>query len=102
MTGNGPEVRSRAHDIALLKISSSVPKQDVLPLCGDRSPRHSKLVAIGMGLNETWTNWDEIVERFENGAAVIPEVLQEVELKENEDCFDRLPGNFKAFVLSIH
>ena len=86
-------------DIALLKLESPVSEKDVLPLCGDRNTGHSTLATIGMGLNETWTNWETLEEKWKNGFAITPDVLQEIKLKENANCFDERPGNLnKTFI----
>ena len=100
MAANGREAESILDDIALVKLESPAPEKDVLPLCGDRNPRHYKLAAIGMGLNETWTNWATIVEKHNKGFAVFPDVLQEVKLKENSHCFDARPGNLNKNIIS--
>ena len=91
VAANGREVESMVDDIASVKLQSPASENDVLPLCGDRNPRHSKLAAIEMDLNETWTNWEAFVEKNHKGFAVFHSVLQEVKLKEYASCFNEPP-----------
>ena len=99
VAANGREVESMVDDIASVKLESPASENDVPPLCGYRNPRHSKLADKGMGLNETWTNWEAFVEKNLKGFAVFPSVLQEVKLKEYASCFDEPPGNLNNTII---
>ena len=86
-----------ANDIALLKLNSTVSRLDVLPICEKPNPKHSKLVAIGMGYNTSFRSREELLIQVMKGIPVDPDVLQEVQLRETGSCLNISIGKYNMF-----